>query len=129
VSSPSPPMPPDKISQFRRQRELVQQHLDWLDTEIANHSDGPPTLPNGPAPIVPALEQAEPAEADIVAPDMKPDPISASTEAKRGCLILFFAVIGLLVATLVGIYFWKYRDRPLLFTEATDANYSHFVIG
>jgi len=122
-------MPPDKLTQFRRQREVVQQHLDWLDAEIANHPDGPPTTPSSEAPIVPALELVDPEGADIVAPDMNPDPISASMEAKRGCLILFFVVIGLLVATLVGIYFWKYRDRPLLFTEATDANYSRVVVG
>ncbi len=56
---------------------------------------------------------------------MKPDPLSSSTEAKRGCLILFFVIVGLLAATLVGIYFWKYRDRPLLFPEkSAEASYS-----
>jgi hypothetical protein len=32
------------------------------------------------------------------------------------------AVLTLLVAALVGIYFWKYRDRPLFFaTPDTSA--------
>jgi hypothetical protein len=118
-------MSQEKLAQLRRQRALVQQHLDWLDAEITDHSDGQPAPYGRDTPIAPALDQVDP---EITAPVFKPDPLSAGTEAKRGCLILFFVILGLLVATLVGIYFWKYRDRPLLFPEkAADASDSRSI--
>ena len=118
-------MSPEKLAQLRRQRELVQQHLDWLDGEITNQSAGQVAPTQLESPSAAALDQVNAVGADIESPLMKPDPLSSSMEAKRGCLILFFIVIGLLAAALVGIYFWKYRDRPLLFPEAAaDASYS-----
>ena len=109
-------MSPEKLSQLRRQRELVQQHLDWLDAEIADNTGNQTTSPSRDTPIAPALDQVDAAIAEIAGTGMKPYTLTSSTEAKRGCLILFFIIMGLLAATLVGIYFWKYSDRPLLFS-------------
>ncbi|MBE36877.1 MAG: hypothetical protein CMI16_15210 [Opitutaceae bacterium] len=123
-------MSPEKLSQLRRQRELVQQHLDWLDAEIVTHSEGQSIPLEREEPLAAALDPVDPARAENTGSVMQPNPLKSSTEAKRGCLILFFIVIGILAATLVGIYFWKYRDRPLLFPEkAADASYSRSITG
>lgn len=117
-------MSPEKLAQLRRQRELVQQHLDWLDVEIADSSEEQPPLHGREASLSPALDQADPSVVDLEAPVLKPDTLASSAEAKRGCLILFFIVIGVFAATLVGIYFWKYSDRHLILPEKA-AEVSH----
>ncbi len=113
-------MSSEKLAQLRRQRELVQEHLDWLDAEIANFSVVQPGSVDQESPAKPAPDQTDPHSTETPDPLLKPDPLSSSAEARRGCLILFFVVIGLLSAMLIGIYFWKYRDRPLLFPEKTS---------
>ncbi len=118
-------MSPEKLAQLRRQRELVKQHLDWLDAEIALHSGEKPTPLNRQTPAAPALDPVDPTSAEIDDPLLQHDPLSSSTEAKRGCLILFCVAFGLLAAILAGIYFWKYSDRPLLFPDkAADASWA-----
>ena len=118
----------EKLAQLRRQRELVQQHLDWLDGEIAGSSEEQPPQHGREAPLSPALDQVDPSESDLEAPVLKPDTLASSGEAKRGCLILFFIVISVLAATLVGIYFWKYSDRHLIFPEkAAEVSHSRSI--
>lgn len=110
-------MSPEKLAQLRRQRALVQQHLDWLDAEIASFASKQISPPEHKPTSAAALDQIDSVEVEGEMPDPQPDPLTASTDAKRGCLILFFIVIGFIALTLIGIYFWKYRDRPLLFPE------------
>jgi hypothetical protein len=105
-------MASDHLNELRRQRAQVQQHLDWLDREIVRHQPAD----TGPA-INPTIQNtAEAASAaDLIMPE--PDPVSAGQNAKRGCLLSFFGLLALLAGLLIALYFWKYRDRPLLFAE------------
>lgn len=109
-------MKPPRLAELQRQRELVREHLAWLDREIAAALARTPdeiSLPTSPAaatsdPLVAALHPSLSAQ---------PDPASVAAAARRGCFI-FAALAALLFATaLAGIYFMKYRDRPLLFVE------------
>lgn len=115
-------MPSDEhLNQLRQQRALVKNHLDWLDEEIRrqtgetvrdeeiipNLSASNPELPAQPTPEL--LKELD---------SYRPDPQGVSQEAKRGCLIVFVIFVVLLLGTLVGIYFWKYRDRPVLMPAA-----------
>jgi len=116
-------MSADRLHELRRQRALVQQHLEWLDQEIRQaHADS--AIPLG-VPI-PAPNSPSPAATLTKLPEYEPNPQGAGLEAKRGCLLMTVIAFTLFVATLVGIYFWKYRDRPVLFStlpsvvESTD---------
>src|SRR5690349_2525236 len=46
---------PDRLQQLLRQRALLQEHLAWLDREIAAASEGTP--PPAPTPIARATQQ------------------------------------------------------------------------
>lgn len=101
-------MNPKRLAELQQQRELVRQHLAWLEREIAKeHSVAPPATP--PAVVSVAVR---PSPLDT-AP--QPDPSAAAANARRGCLVLFFAVIALMALGLAAVYFLRYRDRPLLF--------------
>jgi len=39
---------PDRLAELRRQRALIQEHLSWLDKQIAEAGDKTPPLPAAP---------------------------------------------------------------------------------
>jgi hypothetical protein len=69
---------------------------------------GSPETPPAIVGVTPALDET-----------YEPDPVAAAARTRRGCLLLAFAVFLLGVLTLTGIYFLRYRDRPL-FGASTD---------
>lgn len=102
--------PPDRLTELRRQRALLQQHTDWLDREIAAASL------DASQPIAPAVTPANP---DLAAPLRAPEPLVTAdpdailsqyrsdegrlkTDVRKGCLLYSvgaFALLGLGVVT------------------------------
>ena len=101
----------DRLDELRRQRALVQQHLDWLDEEIAAESLADPTR-------VPVLERpratlAPPANATAGTPP-DPDALLAKyrTEAqaspakvKLGCWVAFLAAFATFWGA-IAVWYW-----------------------
>lgn len=86
----------DRLEQLRRQRELLQQHLAWLDAEIATATRAEQRTPESAAP------RAEPTDAELaqLMAAQKDAPADSASEAKRGCIVAFalmLAVLGLAV--------------------------------
>ena len=118
----------DRLEELRKQRALVQQHLTWLDHEIAAMTVTRLTLPpfamrSGTRPPVPTATTpsiplgAAPA-AGMPVPelaDFQVDPDNVHGDTRRGCIL--YAAIALIVMALICgvIYFVGYRDRPVLF--------------
>lgn len=118
-------MDPDRLSQLRRQRELIRQHLAWLDSEIAAASHTSPSPTPSPtdgadAPAQPASSSTDAAAPLPLAADSSnasgedaaplipdPDPGSVHNEVRRGCLIYAGILAGLLAALIAFIY-WRY---------------------
>jgi hypothetical protein len=48
---------PDRLQQLLRQRALLQEHLAWLDREIADASSGVTAPPPAPTPVARAAQQ------------------------------------------------------------------------
>ncbi len=91
----------DRLQELRRQRALVQQHLAWLDAEIAaaTPSAAVPNegaAPTDPAPAVPA-PPATPEEAEALA-QARAEAANAPAAAKRGCWVVFAGAFLLLFA-------------------------------
>lgn len=107
-------MSPDRLSELRRQRALVSQHLEWLDREIAAAE------PLAPSPA-PAPPESDPRPM-VIMPEYAPDPEGAQRATKRGCLLYAALALVLFFAVLAAIYFWRYRDRPLLFAPTSSLN-------
>ncbi len=119
----------DRLEELRKQRALVQQHLTWLDHEIAAMTVTRLTLPpfamrsGTRPPVAPtATSPDEPPAAGPVAglpipdlADFQVDPDNVHGDTRRGCIM--YAAIALIVMALICgvIYFVGYRDRPVLF--------------
>jgi len=118
----------DRLEELRKQRALVQQHLTWLDHEIAAITVTRLTLPPfalrsgtrppvGPTATTPAVPPAAGPAAGLPIPelaDFQVDPDNVHGDTRRGCIM--YAAIALIVMALICgvIYFVGYRDRPLL---------------
>lgn len=110
-------MSSDRLKELHRQRDAVQAHLNWLDTEIARESSAAVASTNSasqPAPPRPTIEVP-------LRLDYEPDPVSAAADARKGCLVWMLAFLLLGLALISAIYFWRYRDHPLFFSSENSA--------
>ena len=95
----------DRLQELRRQRALVQQHLAWLDAEIAAATPSTALPTEGtaaadPAPADPALP-ATPEEAEALA-QARAEAANAPAAAKRGCWVVFAGAFLLLFASIAA---------------------------
>jgi hypothetical protein len=106
----------DRSDELRRQRELLRQHLAWLDREIAEEdADAPPpgaVLKQQPPRIIPpaysvdALDAARDAEAILA--EYRTSAPGVESQTKRGCIIYFAAAMALFLAVSAAfIYFFE----------------------
>jgi len=114
----------DRLEELRKQRALVQQHLTWLDHEIAAMTVTRLTLPpfamrSGTRPPVPGATTAPinaPA-AGMAVPELSEfqvDPDNVQGDTRRGCIIYSALAFVIMVLICVIIYFVGYRDNPVL---------------
>ena len=111
----------DRLHELRRQRALVQQHLEWLEAEIetaekkARGAAAPartPAAPNAeqaasPIEAISLREHTTSPEFDALLAAQKSAPANSAAEVKRGCFIAFtllFVVLGLAV---FGLYLFS----------------------
>ncbi len=99
----------DRLQDLRRQRALVQQHLAWLDTEIAAAESPAGTLPSGhPIPVDTAPSAAAtPEEAEALAL-ARAEAVNAPAQAKLGCWIVFAGAFVLLFAAIAVWFVARY---------------------
>lgn len=106
----------DRLNELRRQRALVQQHLEWLDAEIAAAANRSRSIAPIPAatthgsgvaasPIESiSLSDAPPAaDFEALVAAQKSAPAQSAAEVKRGCFIAFALVF---VALGLAVYGW-----------------------
>jgi hypothetical protein len=104
--------PPDRLTELRRQRALLQQHTDWLDREISRASlnatpESPPAVaPPTPDPSV-TLRAAEPlitADPDAILSQYRSDEGRLKTDVRKGCLLYCLGAFALLGLSLLIVY-------------------------
>lgn len=114
----------DRLKELLRQRKLIQDHLAWLDREIAaatgnaesvsralspGSSTPLPALAPGPVPgddATPATEENDPLLAEY-----RREPEILKADVKRGCVIYFS--IGMAIIFLgVFLLYLHYAHRP-----------------
>ncbi len=105
----------DRLTDLQRQRALLQEHLAWLDREIARESGSAADQPASPnadhgfhAPQAGFGAAARPAvmpsAADILASYSQEKPGNMAKDAKRGCLLYFVFAMGALFLCAMGAY-------------------------
>jgi hypothetical protein len=111
----------DRLNELRRQRALLQQHMEWLDREIAAASGNarPAPLPLQPptpqmatsasklSPIISVslTETPSPQDTDALLRQYASDPKDSEASVKRGCWIAFIAAFALLGLVMAVWYF------------------------
>jgi hypothetical protein len=112
---------PARLAELNHQRALVQQQLAWLEREIARESGAPgatPATPVQPVPATTAPTTSSPSGLPAELEAYAPDPVATAADARRGCFLVAALALVLMIAALTAIYFWRYRDRPLLFPSS-----------
>jgi len=113
----------DRLADLRRQRALIQEHLSWLDREIAAATQPSVTTtpPAAPSPVLTEtprqVDGSALLEASLPPTALDPESILAETardahtiksDVRRGCLLYFV----LALAGLAGVLLWLYLRVP-----------------
>ena len=125
-------MSADRLEELRRQRALLEEHLNWLDREIsaATPAGGAPASPPPPSPssvpgppdpttppaaprpatppsFVPAVTAPvapAPVEADSILEQYQVAPNSLRQDVRKGCFLYFAVAFLLVIVGVAGIY-------------------------
>ena len=111
----------DRLDQLLRQRALLLEHLQWLEAEIAAAEPAltpspveEPSVSHDPRPTLspvtedaPRLAVAHEMADEIIARYQTEEALKPQ-DVKRGCLVAFFAVLGLCLAAFILILFLGY---------------------
>jgi hypothetical protein len=73
----------DRLAELLRQRALLQEHLEWLDAEIAAASNKPST-PRAPWPPAPAPRPSTTIAASVLAAATSPAPVTVNPQSSFG---------------------------------------------
>lgn len=110
--------PDRRLDDLQRQRALVQQHLAWLDREIAAAQSSAPT---GPASVTPAAVPVAPRSSYPAAgavPDTDAEAIldqyrsagpTLKTQVRNGCLLYAGLALALLLLGAVALSYFLRR--------------------
>ncbi len=106
----------DRLTELQRQRALLQQHLAWIEREIATEAAqsgapvhlSPPTPTAAPAPTS-SVTAAQP-DAEAILSQYRSEPASLHENVRKGCF-LYFALAFLLVGLAVTALYLYTRSR------------------
>lgn len=100
---PTLPGVSDRLAELRRQRALVQQHLAWLDEEIAA-AEGAATRPA--APMAPSrARETVPADADALLARFADEERLSPRKLKLGCWLAFLIALAAFAGAIALWYF------------------------
>ena len=101
----------DRLNELRRQRGLQQEHLDWLDREIAALAGIVPPVMGTPPPPVTAGAPADDSQAEAILEEYRKPALSIQKQTKYGCILYFIVALGLLALCVVGMYVFAKARR------------------
>lgn len=106
-------MSESRLHHLRRQQALLREHQAWIETEIARESPAgmtDATPPPGPVIATPIPIASSPTgEADALLEKYAADERQNPADVRRGCLIIFFGILGIIGVALTAIWFLRYR--------------------
>jgi hypothetical protein len=110
----------DRSDELRRQREIVRQHLAWLDRELASREGipAPEPLPNvaqdypSVPPRYPSVSASDAdRDAESILDEFRQPAPSIEAQTKRGCILYFAIGVGLLLAVVIATVYFYSRGR------------------
>ena len=100
----------ERLSDLRRQRALIAEHLSWLDREIA--AAGGEALPSPAVPLPPPPEPISGTDllaADRILSEFRDEAERSPARVRLGCIGIFAAGMALLILGVATIYWLRYR--------------------
>lgn len=90
----------DRLDEFRRQRALQREHLDWIDREIAS-LEGTAPAPQASRPPILEISPRAHGDAEAILEEYRKPAVSIAKQTRTGC-VLYFVVAVVLLALAVG---------------------------
>jgi hypothetical protein len=112
---------PRDVDELLRQRRLIQEHLAWLDREIAKLEKGtvvePQLTPGPPPPLIQAppaagTKPSENSEADEILTQYQQTPKNLEGDVKRGCITAVVALLLLIFCSAIAVWFLTPHPSP-----------------
>ena len=108
----------DRSDELRRQRDLLREHLAWVEREIAREAvEAPEQAPvyQPPPRLVQPHFSVSASDADrdaeAILAEFRRSAPAVEAQTKRGCILYFVACLGLLLAVVLGAVYYYYRAR------------------
>ena len=99
----------DRLSDLRRQRALVADHLASLDREIAAAGGEAPATPAALVPPANPGSGADLPAAEKILAEFRSEVERSPAKIRRGCVWSFVCGMALLILGVVVIYWLRYR--------------------
>jgi hypothetical protein len=114
----------DRLEEFRRQRDVLRRHLDWLDREIADLVGSPAEPPPASAPYPPEAAPYPPAsqaaptapgarvsdlDAEAILAEYRRPPADLQRQTRLGCFIYFGVALAILALVVAAVYILSRR--------------------
>ncbi len=108
----------DRSDELRRQRDLLREHLAWLEREIARERGSTPDE-GDPRPLPPRIERPRPTvaasdadrDAEAILAEFRRSAPAIEQQAKRGCILYFAIVVSVLLAVALGLAYFYTKSR------------------
>ncbi len=121
-------MSSDRLKQLTKQKELLQEHMDWLEQEIAKEQGKPPTsvpasrletplektepetpsIPVQPEPVADPEQLSTEQTATDIYNELGPDVTNSAQSARNSCLLIM--IIGTVVlGGILGLIYYFYE--------------------
>ena len=108
----------DRADELRRQRDLLREHLAWLERELAaEEGSARPQAPRSfvappvSLPSPQAAARADDRDAEAILSEYRSAPVSITSSAKLGCIAYFAIAMVLLVGAVAAFYFHTMASR------------------
>jgi hypothetical protein len=106
----------DRLEDFRRQRDLLRRHLEWLDREIASLTGStfeppraPPHPPAGPPDPAPPRARISDLDAEAILAEYRRPPADLERQTRLGCFIYFGAALAVIAFAVAAVYYLSRR--------------------
>lgn len=102
----------DRSDQLRRQRDLLREHLAWLEQEMAAEAGRPLEAPAAWKP--PSMSPPAPVDdrdAEAILAEYRKQPTSITRDTKMGCILYFVVALVLLVGGALAVYVFARSAR------------------
>jgi hypothetical protein len=108
----------DRSDELRRQRDLLREHLAWLEREMAKEAGMAPDE-GEPRPLAPRINPPRISvtasdadrDAEAILAEFRRSSPAIEQQTKRGCILYFAIIVSVLLAVALGLAYFYTKSR------------------